>query len=309
MGDVGYAMGKGAGSGRGAEHAAAALTAVAAGMAVAGSLVPQFGEGPGLLGEGAGAFRYVPELVLVVAAAGMMPFRRTFGVAAGLVVAYAPFAWSNAVGDIEFALSGQGGMGPGFVVLRTAHVLLVMAAVAAFAALARGGWPRSAGGGPSWAVAGACLALLGLLGEWLPWVRTTTTWSQDGERVSDHLDCCTLFKEEVGLPASVSAVAAALVAAGMLALAAFTARRDVSAGLALGVACWLLPDILSSTAQQLTWEPGDPETLRQAWEYDVESFRLLEATESQSLLPGMWITTVSVVGMLLFAAGRARRTG
>ena len=188
-------------------------------------------------------------------------------------------------------------------------MLLVAAAVTAFAALARDGRLRSAGGGggASWAVTGVCLALLGLLGEWLPWIRMTTTWTQDGERVSNHLDCCTLFREDVGLPVSVSMVLAALVAAGMLVLAASTGSRDVAAGLALGVAGWLLPDVLDGVVQHLTWVPDNPEELRRAWDYDVESFRLLEFAGSQSLLPGMWITLTALVGMLLFAVGLARR--
>src|SRR5690606_31004807 len=142
----------------------------------------------------------------------------------------------NAAGDIEFAL-GEGGAGPGFAVLLAARVLLVAAAVLAFAALARDGRTRLDQGGTSWAVTGACLALLALFGEWLPWIRTTTTWTQNGERLSTGLDCCTLFQEDVGLPASLAMVVAALVAAGLLVFAAFLRGRGVSAAIALGVVC------------------------------------------------------------------------
>jgi len=245
----------------------------------------------------------------VLVAACLMPFRGLFPLGAALLAGFGPLAALHTGGGIESIVRGKNDLELGFGLSLIAGMLLLCAAGTAITALAgRGDLRSDRRRAVLWGLAGSALAIVQLIGLWLPWSRKTVEWTKDGDRISSTKECCTLFTEDSLLSPSVLTVVSAILAAMVLVLALCLVSRPSAVGLIIGVGCFYLVDVQSSAAGWLLVHSGQEE-LRSLMGLSPAKFAEYQPNVEYSLLPGMWISAVGVVLIFLSAPARMLARG
>ncbi|GAA3212324.1 hypothetical protein [Actinocorallia longicatena] len=248
--------------------------------------------------DGLGFHQVLPMLV----AACLMPVRSLFPLGAAITIGYGPLRALDAAGRIEAIARGgheEFALGAGLALI--AGALLLCATGCSVAALAgHGELRRSRRWAVLWAAAGGLLALVQLVGLWLPWTRVSVEMTRDERRVVKAHECCTMFTSDGTLSSNVLTVAGTVLAAVVLTLALCLLSRAAAAGMIIGVGAFYLRDVLASGSTWLMARVAQKEVLAEmgAGPEELEKYR---PEVSVTLLPGMWISTAGV-GLIVLAA-------
>ncbi|WP_314612178.1 hypothetical protein [Streptomyces stackebrandtii] len=265
---------------------------------------------PTTLHDSDGTLAFNVVFVALLSLAGLMTLPRTtarlglgLAVGAGLVLPGLFVA-----GTVDMFRSGPSGAsdyvapGAGFYWGTVSAGLAIAAAVSAVLGLRRGGDFRLAPIKASalWAALGLLCAAAWLVGTWLPWQKQELAFTPTGgqPQTITYGPCCSLSN----MPAqwAIQAIAIAVLIMVACLIAACLRSAAITTGILLAACVCSASSVLSTL-----W--SKPYTLAQlAPGLEVSEYQLTQVKAVVSLhrLPGVWITSAAVLGLLLLAVVR-----
>ncbi|MFK3732511.1 hypothetical protein ACI2LJ_19835 [Streptomyces sp. NPDC088090] len=231
---------------------------------------------------------------------------RKFGAAMLLSIAALSAAetFSDAANFLRSDIAGTSGYytpGPGYWCSLTGTALHLIACGLSFTALKRDGAFKISLNQASaiWATLGVLAGGAWLLGEWIPWRRTTFTGTVEGKEITNTITECCNLSEMPGQYLTEALLSAAILAA--TALTAATLRSAPAAsGLLLGASVSIVADIASA----LTIKAPSLADVASAWSTTEEQLRQIQAFTETHHLNGFWIALASAVTLILMATAR-----